>query len=51
MVPTLQVPQEGCWEDPIIHVVFRPVTSAQQACANVSCSHHDREDDDGASFK
>lgn len=49
MVPTLQVPQEGCCEHSINSCrPVRAVTGTQQAHAHVSCSHHDREGYDGA---
>lgn len=49
MVPSLQVPQERGYEDSTDSCsVFTAVTGAQQAHATGSCSHHGREDDEGA---
>lgn len=49
MVPTLQVPQEhGCEDSTDSCGVFRAVTGTQQEHASGSCSHHGREDYDGA---
>lgn len=47
MVPTLQVPQEGCEHSANEFVCsIGTVTGTQEACADVSCSHCDRERSD-----
>lgn len=47
MVPTLQVPQEGCEHSPNEFVYGTgTVTGTQEAHAGVSCSHPDRERSD-----